>query len=713
MPPADRRLRYGRIVPSKPRSHDLERLSRNRFEGLLPTWLVFREKDRDYGIDGECEEFDERDKATGLIFLVQLKATDESNLATALSVSLSREHLTYYRNLSLPVLMVRYVATSGTFYTRWVHSYDSYGTDPTSKSITFRWDEGDAWAEGRPRELVAEARAFLALRSPGLAFPLDVHPDLEPPESWGITAREIQLALRREIERRSDLVRMASGEPPPGAGRLIVRPDRIAVEFGRVTAATFHIDDLFRPQGAQALARDLLALCALAFEHFGQLRAAGLLALTYLPSSVVLLNQEGVWALSAAMVTSRQVIDALTLAQHLDEDEDENSQQASLFFLMVPLHHAATLSEYERLAYRDSLDRRIERRKQRGELAAAARETMNLAQFNLATGDPGSAVELHRRVAELDPEYEQRVHYHRERAGALFLVAHDADMAARYESVHQSPVALWGEVVAAYERTVAMSDDPRDRALLADALMYSGRYREALDVFTAFNEQNTSSEARDDEWRLKQVTLAEIVEERGIDRQERQPFPAEQRAETTKADALEQLLRLDALGPLAWFNLGICYASLGEEEAAAIAFLAAGLITEWDAEAWSRAFTLFFSTGQFELLPPLLTTGERMTGGRMVPAIVEYVNEQDDAAFRDSFLSALDDQIQRLPQDPCDGTTIRMLKPNGEVQIVTVPGPSRPREAPSEATNAAIPKVPRNQPCPCGSGEKYKKCHGA
>jgi len=25
----------------------------------------------------------------------------------------------------------------------------------------------------------------------------------------------------------------------------------------------------------------------------------------------------------------------------------------------------------------------------------------------------------------------------------------------------------------------------------------------------------------------------------------------------------------------------------------------------------------------------------------------------------------------------------------------------------------AMEKVGRNDPCPCGSGEKYKKCHGA
>ena len=33
----------------------------------------------------------------------------------------------------------------------------------------------------------------------------------------------------------------------------------------------------------------------------------------------------------------------------------------------------------------------------------------------------------------------------------------------------------------------------------------------------------------------------------------------------------------------------------------------------------------------------------------------------------------------------------------------------RQRRAPSEA---AVPKVGRNQPCPCGSGKRYRHCHG-
>jgi len=36
-----------------------------------------------------------------------------------------------------------------------------------------------------------------------------------------------------------------------------------------------------------------------------------------------------------------------------------------------------------------------------------------------------------------------------------------------------------------------------------------------------------------------------------------------------------------------------------------------------------------------------------------------------------------------------------------------------PAAAPAAPSGGAVPKVGRNDPCPCGSGKKYKKCHGA
>jgi hypothetical protein len=48
------------------------------------------------------------------------------------------------------------------------------------------------------------------------------------------------------------------------------------------------------------------------------------------------------------------------------------------------------------------------------------------------------------------------------------------------------------------------------------------------------------------------------------------------------------------------------------------------------------------------------------------------------------------------------------------------PRPQAPQPARVGGDDAAVktihregPKVGRNDPCPCGSGKKYKKCHGA
>jgi preprotein translocase subunit SecA len=38
---------------------------------------------------------------------------------------------------------------------------------------------------------------------------------------------------------------------------------------------------------------------------------------------------------------------------------------------------------------------------------------------------------------------------------------------------------------------------------------------------------------------------------------------------------------------------------------------------------------------------------------------------------------------------------------------------SQGKEQTASSGQAVSDKTPRNAPCPCGSGKKYKKCHGA
>jgi preprotein translocase subunit SecA len=41
------------------------------------------------------------------------------------------------------------------------------------------------------------------------------------------------------------------------------------------------------------------------------------------------------------------------------------------------------------------------------------------------------------------------------------------------------------------------------------------------------------------------------------------------------------------------------------------------------------------------------------------------------------------------------------------------PKESGPAKAAKSATVSGTKETPRNAPCPCGSGKKYKQCHGA
>ena len=59
-----------------------------------------------------------------------------------------------------------------------------------------------------------------------------------------------------------------------------------------------------------------------------------------------------------------------------------------------------------------------------------------------------------------------------------------------------------------------------------------------------------------------------------------------------------------------------------------------------------------------------------------------------------------------------------MPKPRDEmkrvqvVKVVSEGGGSAEPQKKKPVVNK-VPKVGRNDPCPCGSGKKYKKCHGA
>ncbi len=54
----------------------------------------------------------------------------------------------------------------------------------------------------------------------------------------------------------------------------------------------------------------------------------------------------------------------------------------------------------------------------------------------------------------------------------------------------------------------------------------------------------------------------------------------------------------------------------------------------------------------------------------------------------------------------------RAYAPDPSARSILPEAPLEPAPPHVQAIVSGTPKVGRNDPCPCGSGQKYKKCHG-
>ncbi|NRA08211.1 MAG: preprotein translocase subunit SecA [Myxococcales bacterium] len=100
---------------------------------------------------------------------------------------------------------------------------------------------------------------------------------------------------------------------------------------------------------------------------------------------------------------------------------------------------------------------------------------------------------------------------------------------------------------------------------------------------------------------------------------------------------------------------------------------------------------------------------------------IEY--QREGYALFDEMNTRIDQQVMQLvarfalPPAPGEEPPAQMAGSGPQLQApppVPASGPvAQPGAAPRAAGNKKVGKVGRNDPCPCGSGKKYKKCHGA
>lgn len=687
-------------MPQRPREHQLEEESNRAFESSLPSRWVARRIHPDYGLDYSVEIFNAANKATGLSFYAQLKATDEADLAKAFgSVRFTRETADYYRAQRLPVLIVRYHASSRQLFGRWFHAYNPHlarrgaGTSD-AKSMRFQFYEQDVFTDETPAALEAGVSGFLKFRSPELALPLRVSvtstdgTDVYPPI----------FALRRLLGPVSDLVTFEVRQPGADDPSITLARDQAVVSLADVASVTL---DHERPQQNEpdSYAADVALALAVALAYVGQANIASQIAFALAARSTVVADPEVSMTVAGAMFRSRRIAETIKLADALDSSDEEEIRTAAFAFLTVLMARGDRLKEDERALALSMSEHRLERRLQRGDQSGAASEAYSLAMLKKRLRDAPGSIDAFRRAAQLDARYLSRAYYHADFAGVLF-ENDDHEEAAEH-----------------YGRAVSLGEGALTVALHADALLFSGRYEESLRIFDEYLREDRGPDGA--EWRLKRRILPLLIQTVGATQVRKpdaavellSPWDFEKGPDMPTEEAwrlCNEAVALDACLGEAWFRLALLAVMATERPADGREFgIAGAVLRRTGVAAWANA-VLYCDPNDEITISDLLYAGYRFLGDEFVQKVSQTVQGAPhfvDAAGR--VVELLDDAVVKVETErQTRGFTMRFEGEDGEMhEIVFGPGEEVDPSVPARPTNVTWRPV-SSQPRPFGHQQR-------
>lgn len=615
------------------------------FEDALPDRWVFRDfsGDDDYGIDGEVEIFDDQGRTTGLTFAVQIKARSNKKLNKALSIRFDHDHATYYRDYSLPVLVVVYHVPTGDVFTRWFHHFDPHDEKVNARSITFNLREGDKWSHEKPRQLEAIVRARRRWKSSKIDFPIVFSLEATSSRLHGIPAGQVALALRTLARKVPGLLAIAPSTETRTGPTIRLEPDKIRIDFEGAVSATMHQSiSTYTVEEARAhYPADVITAVAIAFMHLGQANAAARLAAAFAADGRALVDPDIAFRVVGMFVQAHRIVDSLRLAERFEGRGDDEGSLISTVLLTAVAATGDELPEEEKEAVMEHYRKRIERAEKAGHWWDASTAHATLASWLQGNHDWEGAFLHLWEAARWDQDYLQKDFFCRNLGGTLFELGqfeHSADF---------------------YKRARALGLEQDIRAQHGDALLFSGRYREGRQLIDEYLKDNNPDALA--EWRLKCWAVENADRAIGMPDQDRQIDEALKLAISVDgledhevADRAMEALDLDRLCGEAWLNLGIYHRRAHNDDFyQVLCFVMAALILR-DLESWNKAAVSAFQFAledekKILLFTSIVAAGYRHQGQAFVDALAADVDSVEGFPV-DEFMTALDDVIGSIPE---------------------------------------------------------------
>lgn len=646
-------------MSKRTRSHILEEESWRVLESTKPAHWVLRKPHPDYGLDGEIEVFDEKGTSTGLMFLVQLKGTDEKNIKKALSLQLPVEKIKEYKTYDLPVLLVRFCSSSKAQYVKWALEVDlHFAIKKKSKSITVEFEPESIWVEGTATRLIEDISAFKLFTNPRLPIPIGFRFNFPAPEVFSVAVGKVEALIRTTASPMSRVISFDSGWKDVTIPKITITDELIQVNL--LGLSSFNLRLTKNAYGTidveNRMPHDVMVGLAIFLHRLGYDTYAADIVLNHLERSSLLNHVILLKEIVAGSMRGNRVDVALRVAEMiLDKGKDKFLYQV----LMMPAFMKSEVSEEDFVVLKRLLLKAADYTRKNYPIGAGSCY-LNLGRRLLRkAGSTKEALHYFNRAAKCNSEYKTREYYLAEVAGLLF-------RAGRY-----SLSAVY------YAKALRNGSENSCIALRADALMFAGRYKEALE---SFKEYERSAGKIEGEWCLKKLVLEDIVGTYKIETQHRQLnlalsygiVPAE--IDITSKEIGEKLLHalsLDALCSLVWFNLGERHWAMNQHCEAASSFIAAAAALPTVSHAWAKAIVCIMNCKEYVPLIPLMLAMIAFYNVKdgVIKDISGIIESQPENKMPKSkkieMINAISSLIREMEKEKTSGVAWRVINPDG------------------------------------------------
>lgn len=627
------------------RSHILEEESLFELKKILPTDWVIREKPKDYGIDVEVEIFTSKGKYTGIVFWIQLKATDSEKIKDHKSIRMQIEKIGQLASYELPVAIFRYNSNNKTFYFDWIIRHRYLSSSSKKKSFNIEFQKHHLWSKDSPNQIISFLESKKRFANNSFTFPIQGFiNNINTPDK---TTRKLSANISNNIS----LIEITRDRHSADI-EINVLENRIVLNLSGSVGGSigYKKSDLNDEALIYKAFKNCLILILFQTDKDAEL-------FKFINNHKLLdeiINHTGMLHYLMPKLIASESGNHFTkeIVEHVFKSG--NPISATIIQAIIFLSSKNIISQERVESYFNQI---IELGLESENDSLLATSYYNFGGYYRGINVFDKALQYYNKAYKTDYSYLKRGYFCRELAGILF----ELDFFRLSAKLYTKASALEPDNIFLL-------------ATLGDAEFYSGNYEKALINFDDFLVKNSNQNHDKYEFSLKYTickALVEILESKTQKRNSKKLFEILQsldEKELNSSDKLDELIEIDALNPIVWSYYSIVFL---KEENLTMLFLSSliqAVLVKFDSKMWSYVSILTtYEDVPLELLNDIVNTAYFYCRERFISELQDMIELEHYDDFKgNEFLNYVEELIKSPKEYPME---LRFWE-NNEAKII-------------------------------------------